>query len=54
MLQTVKNAPTASAETPNSSATMSSRQPHIYPKLGVSSRTAAVAAGRQAGLIRRA
>ena len=37
-----------------SETTVKSHLAHIYPKLGVSSRTAAVAAARQAGLIRRA
>ena len=37
-----------------SETTVKSHLAHIYPKLGVSSRTAAVAAARQSGLIRRA
>jgi DNA-binding NarL/FixJ family response regulator len=37
-----------------SETTVKSHLAHIYPKLGVSSRTAAVAAAREAGFIRRA
>ncbi|TFD28376.1 response regulator [Cryobacterium cryoconiti] len=37
-----------------SETTVKSHLAHIYPKLGVASRTAAVAAARQSGLIRRA
>ena len=37
-----------------SETTVKSHLAHIYPKLGVTSRTAAVAAARQSGLIRRA